>query len=149
MRQTILLIALATLLAGAANREVLLQVDREFGKAVAARGVDGWVDSFAEDGKMLPAGRDIVEGKAAIRETMTARVAQPGFSLRWTPVGGEIARSGDFGYTYGTSESRGVDKDGKPVVSRGKYITVWRKGKDGAWKVVADIGNAAPAKPTN
>lgn len=149
MRQMLLLIVLASLMAGAANREVLLQADREFGQAVAARGVDGWVDCFAEDGKMFPAGRDVVEGKAAIRELMAARFAQPGFSLRWTPVGGEIARSGDFGYTYGTSESRGVDKDGQPTVSRGKYITVWRKGQDGAWKVVADIGNAAPPKPAN
>ena len=149
MRQTIILMALATLLTGAVNREILLQADREFGRAVAARGVDGWVDSFAEDGKLLPAGRDVVEGKTAIRETMTARFAQPGFSLRWTPVGGEMARSGDFGYTYGASESRYIDKDGKPVVSRGKYITVWRKGKDGAWKVVADIGNAVPVRPAN
>ena len=42
-----------------------------------------------------------------------------------------------------------LDKDGKPTVSRGKYITVWRKGKDGAWKVVADLGNAVPVKPAN
>jgi ketosteroid isomerase-like protein len=145
----LLLISLGSLMAGAANREVLLQADRAFGQAVAARGVDGWVDCFAEDGKMFPAGRDVIEGKAAIRELMTARFAQPGSSLRWTPMGGEIARSGDFGYTYGTSESRGVDKDGKPTVSRGKYITVWRKGTDGAWKVVADIGNAAPPKSAN
>ena len=149
MRQMLLLICLGALMAGAANREALLQADRAFGQAVAARGVDGWVDCFAEDGKMFPAERDVVEGKAAIRELMTARFAQPGASLRWTPVGGEIARSGDFGYTYGTSESRGMDKDGKPTLSRGKYITVWRKGAGGTWKVVADIGNAAPPKPAN
>jgi uncharacterized protein (TIGR02246 family) len=149
MWQMLLLFVLGSLVSGAANREALLQADREFGQAVAARGVDGWVDCFAEDGKMFPAAGDVVEGKAAIRKLMTARFAQPGASLRWTPVGGEMARSGDFGYTYGTSESRGVDKDGKPTLSRGKYITVWRKGKDGAWKVVADIGNAVPVKPAN
>ena len=149
MRQMLLLFVLGSLMPGAVNREVLLQADRQFGQAVAERGVDGWVDWFAEDGKMFPAAGDVVEGKSAIRKLMTARFAQPGASLRWTPVGGEMARSGDFGYTYGTSESRFVDKDGKPAVSRGKYITVWRKGKDGAWKVVADIGNAAPPKPAN
>jgi ketosteroid isomerase-like protein len=149
MRATLLAVALGTMLAGAATREDLMQADREFCKAVAARGVDGWVDWFAEDGKMFPAGRDVVEGKAAVRELMTARFAQPGFSLRWTPLGAELARSGDFGYTYGKSESRFLDKDGKLVMTEGRYITVWKKGKDGAWKVTADIGSSTPPKPVN
>jgi len=149
MRRLMLLIAWGTLLAGAASKEDLLQADRDFYQAVAARGVDGWVDWFAEDGKMFPAGRDVVEGKKAIRELMEARFAQPGFSLRWSPLGAELAGSGDFGYTYGKSESRFVAKDGKPMMTEGRYITVWKKGKDGAWKVTADIGSSTPPKPAN
>ena len=78
MRKTLLLVLCAWLSAGAVNREVLLQADREFGQAVAARGIDGWVDWFAGDGKMFPAGHDIVTGKAAIRAAMTSSFAQPG-----------------------------------------------------------------------
>jgi len=149
MPRILLLMVLGTLVVSAAAKDELLEADREFGKAVAARGIDGWVECFAEDGKMFPAGGEVVEGKKAVRELMAARFAQPGFSLRWTPLGAELARSGDFGYTYGMSESRFTGKDGKPIVATGKYITVWRKGKDGAWKVIADIGNAAPRKPSN
>ncbi len=149
MPRILLLMVLGTLVVSAAAKDELLEADCEFGKAVAARGIDGWVECFAEDGKMFPAGGEVVEGKKAVRELMAARFAQPGFSLHWTPLGAELARSGDFGYTYGMSESRFTGKDGKPIVATGKYITVWRKEKDGAWKVIADIGNATPRKPSN
>jgi ketosteroid isomerase-like protein len=149
MLRILLLMVLGTLVVSAAAKDELLEADREFGKAVAARGIDGWVECFAEDGKMFPAGGEVVEGKKAVRELMAARFAQPGFSLHWTPLGAELARSGDFGYTYGMSESRFTGKDGKLIVATGKYITVWRKEKNGAWKVIADIGNATPRKPSN
>ena len=35
------------------------------------------------------------------------------------------------------------DKDGKPVVSYGKYTTIWKKQKDGSWKGVMDMGNSS------
>ena len=31
--------------------------------------------------------------------------------------------------------------DGKPTAADGKAITVWKKGKDGVWRCVADIWN--------
>ncbi len=43
-----------------AERAALRQADIEFAKATAARGVEGWVSYFAEDGSMFPAGAPIV-----------------------------------------------------------------------------------------
>jgi ketosteroid isomerase-like protein len=37
------------------------------------------------------------------------------------------------------------DKDGKLVTDYGKYATLWKKQKDGSWKVVMDMGNSSPA----
>jgi len=61
--------------------------------------------------------------------------------LKWKPVGGMISSGADMGFTYGTWE-RG---DGRT----GKYLTTWKKQKDGSWKIVADVGNpdAPPKKP--
>jgi ketosteroid isomerase-like protein len=61
-----------------------------------------------------------------------------------------MAASGDLGYTFGNYVLKAKDKDGKPVVEYGKYATVWKKQKDGSWKVVMDMGNSSPsanAKP--
>ncbi len=107
---------------------------------------------------MFPAGGPIVTSKEAIRALMAPAFANPTFSLTWQPAGAEVSRSGDLGYTYGTFESKRNDADrkpsqnkagssgkeslaGKPVIHRGKYVTIWRKDADGSWKVVVDIGN--------
>jgi ketosteroid isomerase-like protein len=53
-----------------------------------------------------------------------------------------MAASGDFGYTYGTFEFRSRDKEGKLVSNYGKYTSIWKRQKDGSWKVVLDMGNS-------
>ena len=114
------------------SEKELLRADAAFAEDVAARGVDGWVAAFASDGVMLPAGSPILKGEA-IRSAMAA--LGKGLTLRWAPVLARVSEDGTLGYTIGnyTSESpRGV--------TRGKYLTVWRRTPDG-WRVVADIGN--------
>jgi ketosteroid isomerase-like protein len=46
-----------------------------------------------------------------------------------------------MGYTIGTYELT-VEKDGAFMVTVGKYVTIWKKQADGAWKVVVDCFNA-------
>jgi ketosteroid isomerase-like protein len=31
--------------------------------------------------------------------------------------------------------------DGQTVIETGKYTTIWKRQKDGTWKVVLDMGN--------
>lgn len=66
--------------------------------------------------------------------------------LKWYPVVADISISGDFGYTTGPFQFRSTrDKTNPEVI--GYYYSVWKKEKDGAWKVVFDDGIAhAPAK---
>lgn len=129
----------------AAEREKLLQVDRDFDQATADQGVEGWVAYFTEEGMMLPAGENLVRGKAAIREEMAPVFGDPSFSLRWSPTAAEISQSGDLGYTYGAYVATSVDKEGKSVLRYGKYVTIWKKQADGSWKAAVDIGNSSPA----
>jgi ketosteroid isomerase-like protein len=123
--------------------ESLLQVDRNFDKDVAEKGVEAWVSYFANDSKMFRAGGIITEGKDEIRTLMTPVFATPGFSLRWEPISGDIAKSGDLGYTYGISTAKTLDKDGKEQIHIGKYVTIWKKQSDGSWKAVLDIGTGS------
>lgn len=130
------------------EREALLKADRDFDKATAERGIDGWVSFFAEDGAMFPDRQNIVTGKDAIRRLMTPTLV-PGSSLRWQPTRAEVARSGDLGYTYGASTFKSIDAEGKPLTRYGKYVTIWKKQADGSWKVALDIGNSAPPSDIN
>ena len=66
----------------------------------------------------------------------------PGFALQWTPTKAEISASGDLGTTAGT-----YDMTMGGIAEKGKYVTVWKKQSDGAWKVTDDIFNADAAGP--
>jgi ketosteroid isomerase-like protein len=145
MRRVGFLVVGLLLAAAPDEREAMLQADRDFDKATAEKGVDGWVSFFDESGMMFPDGRDIVKGRGAVRDLMAAAFARPGYSLRWKPAGVEVARSGDLGYTWGHAVIRAQDQQGKPVTRYSKYVTIWKKQADGSWKVAVDIGTSSPA----
>ncbi|PYQ15780.1 MAG: hypothetical protein DMF80_07745 [Acidobacteria bacterium] len=48
---------------------------------------------------------------------------------------GETAKAGDLDYAVGRFEA--TDADGKPILRRGRYVEVRRRGSDGGWRVVA------------
>jgi ketosteroid isomerase-like protein len=62
----------------------------------------------------------------------------------WHPVAGEVARSGDLGFTVGNAVFTGRSLDGSPQVRYSKYLTVWKRQRDGSWRYVVDGGNARP-----
>jgi ketosteroid isomerase-like protein len=121
---------------------VLVKTDRDFAAFAQQHGVaNGFREFAAPDAMSLPMGEAPIHGRDAIFRAMSD--SPPG-QLSWEPSGGEIARSGDLGYTWGTYEFRTSDTEGKPVTRHGKYVTVWKKQRDGSWKYVVDIGNSNP-----
>jgi ketosteroid isomerase-like protein len=129
--------------AGKDDAQTLRQLEADFMKAAAERGSAGYMSYYADDAVELPNGVAALQGKETIAQTM-GFLDQKENQLSWTPVGADMAASGDLGYTYGTYEFRSKDKDGKLSVAHGKYTSIWKKQKDGSWKVVLDMGNASP-----
>ncbi len=68
---------------------------------------------------------------------------EKGISLSWKPLFAAISRSADLGYTTGPAEWRKTREDEKPF-GYGQFVSVWRKQKDGTWKVVLDLGSELP-----
>ena len=124
--------------------DALLKTDIEFAKAsVATSAAEAFAIYLADDAVQMPAGDNPVIGKKAILAGMGS-----GYVLSWEPKRAEVAKSGELGWTWGTYELHTKDAEGKPIVRYGKYVNVWRKQKDGAWKVILDMGNASPAPTT-
>lgn len=61
-----------------------------------------------------------------------------GAHLQWAPTFVVVAASGDFGISTGPWEYR--RKKGDTAVSYGHYFSVWKKNRDGVWKVILDNG---------
>lgn len=127
-----------------ANADMLRRLEAEFMKSAAEHGSAGYMAYYADDAVELPNGADALQGKDAIAKTM-GFLDQKDNHLSWTPVYAQMAASGDLGYTYGTYVFTTKDKSGKTVEDHGKYTSIWKKQKDGKWKVVLDMGNSSPA----
>ncbi len=126
-------------------RAELMQADRDFAKATAERGVEGWVSFFAEDGAQVPKDHDLVVGHEAIRAFMAPTFSKPEIKLVWEPVRADVGQSGDLGYTFGRAKIMHTEPGAEPkVVARMKYVTVWKRQPDRSWKVVIDVGNEDP-----
>jgi ketosteroid isomerase-like protein len=87
----------------------------------------------------------LVVGPKAIQKFFEAQGTAS--SLSWRPVYTSVAASLDLGFTVGdyTATSRGAS--GAAIQRFGKYLTVWKRERDGTWKFLVDGGNATPAKP--
>jgi ketosteroid isomerase-like protein len=131
------------------EEEVLLRTDREFNTATQARGAEGWVSFFAENGSMMRA-KGPITGHEAIRATVMPTFTNPDVSLTWEPQRAELTPGGRLGYTTGRYLLVHKDAAGKRVEARGTYMNIWEKQPDGSWKVVVDIGDPdeAPPPPT-
>ncbi|HEY4303438.1 MAG TPA: DUF4440 domain-containing protein [Gemmatimonadaceae bacterium] len=101
-------------------------------------------NTVAEDGVIFGA-PDLRIGPRAIREGFALQTESS--SLTWKPELVEIAVSRDIGYTIGEYVSTGRGPSGAAVQRFGKYLTVWRRQRDGHWLFVADGGNPSPTPP--
>ena len=128
-------------------RAAMIQTDRDFAKAGAAKDINAFMSFVADDVHLFPDGT-MATGKPAMRAMWEGGFKEPTSSIHWAPIAAEACSSGDLGYTTGSYEMRSQGSDGKPVVRRGSYVTIWRKQPDGTWKVALDIGSAAPQSAT-
>lgn len=120
----------------------LLELEGRFSQAVAAGGGKAFTTWFAEDAVTLNNGRPAIQGRGNIAAQATWDPKD--YQLTWVAEGAQMGPSNDMGYTWGTYEGRSKDKNGEPVVTTGRYITIWRKQPDGTWKVAMDASANGP-----
>jgi uncharacterized protein (TIGR02246 family) len=113
---------------------------REWNAAEAAKDVEKCVSFYAEDGERFATGSPVVRGTDALRKEWRKYVSSPG-TFQWNTSRVEVSSSGDLAYETGKFILKTVDKNGQPSTTNGKYVCVWKKQRDGKWKVIADIDN--------
>lgn len=114
--------------------DVLRDADRAFCQATRERGLEGWLSWFASDAVVFPPSGPLAVGSAEVRRHYASQNGFPPKGFVWEPESAEISAAGNFGWTSGRW---GNDASGTASWA-GKYLSVWRKEADGAWKAVAD-----------
>jgi len=131
---------------GAASTEALAEARRAIEKG-NAQWVEAWgkgdssliASLFAEDGVQLVSKGKLVKGRQSILERQKVAMAgvDPGVKVTVTTAG--VWLDGDVAYETGKYKYEYKEK-GKPGVDEGRYVTIWRRQKDGSWKLVMDMG---------
>jgi ketosteroid isomerase-like protein len=121
----------------AAIRLELITADKEFSSLSHEKGMkNAFIDFIDSNGVLLRPNHVPIAGANAIDYLIQQDDSD--YTLTWDPQQAEVAASGDLGYTYGVYALRPREKD---TVIYGTYISIWKRQKDGKWKLVLDSGN--------
>ncbi len=133
----------------AADQKALRDGEETWVKEWAAKDADKIAAHYADDATLALTDMPLVKGRDSIRTTIKGFLADKNLALSFTPSNVALSKGGDLAYTQGSySITQTNAKTKKAEVEKGKYVTVYKKQADGAWKVVADIDNRdAPAAP--
>lgn len=111
--------------------------ERAFAKLSVEKGVrEAFITFFADDGVNFQP--HPVNTKEAFGK-QPAPAQRPPTILNWAPVYGDVAQSGDLGYSTGPYIIEDRSGQNKPT-SHGLFFSVWKKQRDGEWRVVVDMG---------
>jgi ketosteroid isomerase-like protein len=130
------------------EKAALFETDRQFAKMSVEKGAaEAFQAYLAEDAMQLPSGENPVYGRDSIYQNMLSMPV--GAVLDWIPQDGEVAQSGEMGWTWGNYTLAYKDAQGGEVKSYGKYLNIWEKQENGQWRVLIDMGNKSPKPEEN
>ena len=115
------------------------KADEAFNRALGERNQKAFASWLDEEAVFL--GGRLHQGREAILAAWSVYFdGDSDLRLSWRPHTAVASRCDDIGYTLGDYSSIAPAADGELARYTGTYLSVWRKGTDGAWRVVADAG---------
>ena len=118
--------------------EALMKSMSLFSKTYMSEDHEGISDFYTEEGKIMPNGTRIIQGKEAIAARWKLPDETDILHHAIYPV--EIHIMGDTAYDYGYYEGSTKVGDQAPSHWKGKYVIIWKK-IDGKWLIDVDIWN--------
>ena len=94
---------------------------------------------FADDGVQLAGNGKIIKGRQQIMERQKAAMAGADAGVKVTVTTTSVWLDGETAYETGKYKYEYTEK-GKAGVDEGRYVTIWKRQKDGSWKLTMDMG---------
>ena len=127
----------------AAVRAAIEAVNAGFMKGVESRSAASMAASYEENARLIPPNEAEVVGKTAIelywQGMLDHGVTDADFVIE------DVHTAGDMAVERGHVDLRFADPKAPPATVR--YLVMWQRQPDGAWKIRYDIWNDAPKPP--
>jgi uncharacterized protein (TIGR02246 family) len=98
---------------------------------------------FADDGVMLSQGGKVFKGRQQILERQKEAMQSVTRPIKVSVITVKIWLDGDVAYETGKYKYQYTEK-GTPTTEEGRYVTMWKRQRDGSWKLSMDM--AVPEK---
>jgi ketosteroid isomerase-like protein len=122
--------------------KIIAQQRQEWARQLRDKRIDALVAAYAQDGEFLQPDGSRVRGTAQIRklyETITGI-----FDSDLVFESQRVEESGNLIYDTGTyHESLIVRATGKPQLSTGSYLTIYRRNPSGSWLIIEQMWTGA------
>lgn len=119
------------------GKEEILELERKSCEMFQNKEIDKAMELFADDVLLLNPGAELIKGKEAERESLTAASQLEGFELSWEPTDVHVSSSEDLAYVYGVIKSKMKDEEEQFE----KYVTIWKK-INSEWKLALQMRNS-------
>jgi uncharacterized protein (TIGR02246 family) len=131
----------------AALKDAIQAREKEWSAAYLAGNGAGIAELYTEDGSSIQPVGDSWTGRAGIAKGEQAQLDSIAVTAR-EDIAEEVIPVGDkFAVEVGHYSWQGTSKASKqPRDGSGRYMVLWRKDADGAWRLHRDIGTDAPPK---
>lgn len=120
--------------------EALLKMadtERAFAKLSVEKGLrEAFITFLADDGVNFQP-HPVNTKEAFAKQPAPAKL--PPIVLNWAPIYGDVAQSGDLGYSTGPYIIEDHSGQNRPT-AHGLFFSIWKKQSNGDWRVVVDMG---------
>jgi len=124
----------------ASVKKAIEAVNAKLSEALAKGDAKAVTALYTADAYVMPPNLPAVHGSAAVEALWDGFIKQGAKGVALATE--DVDRSGDLAAETGTFTFT-MQPEGKPAVTTaGKYVVVWKRQKDGGWKLHRDIWNA-------
>ncbi len=125
----------------AAVRAAIDAANAEVVAALNAADVPKLLSNYTDDAILMLPNAPAMRGHAEMEAGAKAMMETATFS-NVSVTTEDVMLAGDMAIETGSNEMTLTPKGGKPMVDKGKYITIWKRQADGSWKIVRDVSNS-------
>jgi uncharacterized protein (TIGR02246 family) len=126
-----------------AGSDGFTQLHDDWARSLHEKRVDASVAKYAADAEFIQPDGQRVKGTAALKQLFEMITKTFDSDLKFTSVRVEV--SGDLAYDSGTYRETLITRaTGKRQESAGSYLTIYRKSKDGGWRIAEQVWTGAP-----
>jgi uncharacterized protein (TIGR02246 family) len=122
-----------------AARRTIAAANAEWLRAMKSQNVTAIAEPYDEQAVFVTATGEAVRGRPAIEQLMRARFAKIGRVVGGTIVEDGLTRVGTMIYEWGHADLQLSHDGGKPTVSKGRYLTVWKADASGRWRIIRNL----------